>query len=194
MKHQHTIIPDEIRPSLQEIGGWSLQLQQLHRRIAPRFARPEPRRRALLYLQAILSEIPRKNSWQVAEQARQAQPYGMWMGCEMTFVPTCSNGLAHQTARVPLPFSTRVVFPNAGKSQPGGRRPPGGSQAFSRGYICRRRHGLVHRRLCLWQAAQPRVGPEARRDAENPGARTLRRRIPVNARCDLNHILAANKP
>ncbi len=77
MKPQHTIIPDEIRPSLKEIGGWSLQLQQLHRRIAPRFARPEPRRRALLYLQAILSEIPRKNSWHVAEQARQAQPYGM---------------------------------------------------------------------------------------------------------------------
>ena len=77
MKHQHTIIPDEIRPSLKEIGGWSLQLQQLHRRIAPRFARPEPRRRALLYLQGILSEIPRKNSWQLAEHARQAQPYGM---------------------------------------------------------------------------------------------------------------------
>ncbi len=77
MKHQHPIIPDGIRPSLKEIGGWSLQLQQLHRRIAPRFARPEPRRRALLYLQGILSEIPRKNSWQLAEHARQAQPYGM---------------------------------------------------------------------------------------------------------------------
>lgn len=77
MKHQHDTIGDEIRPSLKEIGGWTLQLQQLHRRIAPRFARPEPRHRALLYLQAVLSEIPRKNSWQVAEQARQARPYGM---------------------------------------------------------------------------------------------------------------------
>jgi SRSO17 transposase len=77
MKPQHDTIEEEIRPSLQEMGGWSLQLQQLHRRIASRFARPEPRRRALLYLQAILSEIPRKNSWQVAEQARQARPYGM---------------------------------------------------------------------------------------------------------------------
>src|ERR1700738_4646851 len=28
-------------------------------------------------LLAVLSEIPRKNSWQVAEQAKQAQPYGM---------------------------------------------------------------------------------------------------------------------
>jgi len=77
MKPQQDIIEDEIRPSLKEIGGWALALQQLHRRIAPRFARPEPRRRALLYLQGILSEIPRKNSWQVAEHARQARPYGM---------------------------------------------------------------------------------------------------------------------
>ena len=77
MKPQHDIIEDEIRPSLKEISGWALALQQLHRRIAPRFARPEPRRRALLYLQGILSEIPRKNSWQVAEHARQARPYGM---------------------------------------------------------------------------------------------------------------------
>src|SRR5712692_896416 len=77
MKHQHDTIGDEIRPSLQEIGGWTLQLHQLHQRIAPRFARPEPRRHALLYLQAVLSEIPRKNSWQVAEHARQARPYGM---------------------------------------------------------------------------------------------------------------------
>lgn len=77
MKHQHDTTEDEIRPSLQEIGGWFLQLQQLHRRLAPRFARPEPRHRAQLYLQAVLSEIPRKNGWQVAEHARQARPYGM---------------------------------------------------------------------------------------------------------------------
>jgi SRSO17 transposase len=77
MKHQHDTISDQLRPSLQEIGGWALQLQQLHQRLAPRFARPEPRRHALLYLQAVLSEIPRKNSWQVAEHARQGRPYGM---------------------------------------------------------------------------------------------------------------------
>ena len=77
MKHQNDTISDEIRPSLKEMGGWLLRLYQFHERIAPRFARPEPRHRALLYLQAILSEIPRKNSWQVAEQAKQASPYGM---------------------------------------------------------------------------------------------------------------------
>jgi SRSO17 transposase len=77
MKHQNDTISDEIRPTLKEIGGWYLQLQRLHERIAPRFARPEPRHRALLYLQAVLSEIPRKNGWQIAEQARQARPYGI---------------------------------------------------------------------------------------------------------------------
>lgn len=77
MKHQNHTRSDEIRPTLKEIGGWFLQLHQLHQRIAARFARPEPRHRALLYLQAVLSEIPRKNCWQVAEQAKQAQPYGM---------------------------------------------------------------------------------------------------------------------
>jgi SRSO17 transposase len=77
MKHHHDTIGDEIRPSLQDMGRWTLQLQHLHQRLAPRFARPEPRRHALLYLQAVLSEIARKNSWQVAEHARQARPYGM---------------------------------------------------------------------------------------------------------------------
>lgn len=62
---------------LQQISGWPLALRQLHQRIASCFARPEPRRHALLYLQAILSDIPRKNGWQIAEHARQAHPYGM---------------------------------------------------------------------------------------------------------------------
>jgi hypothetical protein len=56
MKHPYDTIRDEIRPSLKEMGGWFQQLEELHRRIAPRFARPEPRYRALLYLQAILSD------------------------------------------------------------------------------------------------------------------------------------------
>jgi SRSO17 transposase len=77
MNNQNDSISDEIRPTLKEMGGWLLQLYQLHERIAPRFARPEPRHRALLYLQAILSEIPRKNGWQIAEQAKEATPYGM---------------------------------------------------------------------------------------------------------------------
>src|SRR6266849_5624202 len=77
MKPQHHTTWDDARPSLQEIGSWPLALIHLHQRLAPYFARSEPRQHALLYLQAIISEIPRKNSWQIAEHAKQARPYGM---------------------------------------------------------------------------------------------------------------------
>src|SRR5579884_457065 len=63
--------------SLAQIAGWSVRLSQLHQRLRPSFARPEPYQLALRYLQAVLSEIPRKNGWQIAEHARQLRPYGM---------------------------------------------------------------------------------------------------------------------
>src|SRR5690348_4033800 len=59
------------------VASWAYELTHLHRRLVPRFARPEPRRRALLYLQGLLSAVERKNGWQLAEQAREATPYGM---------------------------------------------------------------------------------------------------------------------
>ena len=67
----------QVRPTLEEISTWPLALRQLHLRIAACFARPEPRRHALLYLHAILSDIPRKNGWQIAEHARLLHPYGI---------------------------------------------------------------------------------------------------------------------
>src|SRR5260370_38622598 len=60
-----------------DVAGWVNQLIKLHARIAPRFARPEPHRRALKYLKGLMSQAERKNSWQIAEQAREANPYGM---------------------------------------------------------------------------------------------------------------------
>ncbi len=56
---------------------WAQTLFRLHERLAPRFARPEPHRRVLAYLQGILSETPRKNGWQLAEHAGEARPDGM---------------------------------------------------------------------------------------------------------------------
>ena len=64
-------------PSLREISSWHERLRHLHGRLRPHFARPEVHRHALCYLQAVLSDIPRKNGWQIAEQARQARPSGM---------------------------------------------------------------------------------------------------------------------
>jgi SRSO17 transposase len=60
-----------------DVCHWIQTLSHLHARLAPRFARPEPRRRALAYLQGILSETSRKNGWQLAEHAREARPDGM---------------------------------------------------------------------------------------------------------------------
>jgi SRSO17 transposase len=72
----HSTAPQEGATS-QQITSWSLSLRQWQRRLTPLFARPEVLNHAMLYLQAILSDIPRKNGWQIAEHARQLRPYGM---------------------------------------------------------------------------------------------------------------------
>ncbi len=62
---------------LAEVEAWETGLRAMHQRIAPRFARAEPRRRALAYLQGLLSSVERKNGWQLAEQAGDATPDGV---------------------------------------------------------------------------------------------------------------------
>ncbi len=56
---------------------WAIQLGELHNRIARRFARPEPRRRALGYFKALIGPCERKNGWQIAEAAGERTPDGM---------------------------------------------------------------------------------------------------------------------
>lgn len=63
--------------SLTDVIGWHESLLALHARLVPYFARPEPYQRTLRFLQGILSTVERKNGWQLAEQAREANPYGM---------------------------------------------------------------------------------------------------------------------
>jgi SRSO17 transposase len=74
--HQHTT-PVEANTTPTQVVQWAQALTDLHARLAARFARPEPRQRALKYLQGILSSIERKNGWQLAEHAREARPDGM---------------------------------------------------------------------------------------------------------------------
>ena len=62
---------------VEEVRAWAAGLAALHERIASRFARTEPRRWALAYLQGLLSGVARKNGWQLAEQAGEATPDGM---------------------------------------------------------------------------------------------------------------------
>jgi SRSO17 transposase len=63
--------------SVGEAEGWSRELEALAARIAPRFARAEPRRRALAYLRGLLAPLERKNGWQLAEAAGDATPDGV---------------------------------------------------------------------------------------------------------------------
>jgi hypothetical protein len=49
----------------------------MHALIAERFTGPEPRSRALVYVQGLLSAVARKNGWQLTEQAGDQIPHGI---------------------------------------------------------------------------------------------------------------------
>jgi SRSO17 transposase len=60
-----------------DTAAWAAELERLGARLAPRFARVEPRRRLLAYLRGLLAPVERKNGWQLAEAAGDATPDGM---------------------------------------------------------------------------------------------------------------------
>jgi SRSO17 transposase len=77
MKPSEHTTPSSLVTTLAEVLHWRESLRQLHARLARYFARPEPYQRLLHFLQGIVSQVPRKNGWQLAEQAGEATPYGM---------------------------------------------------------------------------------------------------------------------
>jgi SRSO17 transposase len=77
MPSAHSSTSVQASTTFQDVVQWAQALTHLHSRIAPHFVRKEPRRRALAFLQGILSQVERKNGWQLAEHAREATPYGM---------------------------------------------------------------------------------------------------------------------
>src|SRR5450631_17123 len=62
---------------LESVEEWGGELRVLHNRLRPYFVRSEARDRAIRYIQGLLSEVKRKNDWQLAEQAGEATPDGM---------------------------------------------------------------------------------------------------------------------
>ena len=64
-------------PERKDVLEWAAGLQALHERIAGRFGRREPRRRALAYLKGLLGSVERKNGWQLAEYAGDVTPDGV---------------------------------------------------------------------------------------------------------------------
>src|SRR3954471_10231722 len=59
------------------VGRWSETLEELHGRIAHRFARSEARERAKRFLLGLLGRIERKNGWQMAEAMGEPDPQGV---------------------------------------------------------------------------------------------------------------------
>ena len=65
------------RDEVAEVARWADGIEQVFRRVAGRFRRSEPRRRALDYLRGLLSPVGRKDGWQLAERAGDATPDGV---------------------------------------------------------------------------------------------------------------------
>ena len=70
-------VASEEQTTLEEVARWEAGLEALQARIAPHFARREPRRRALAYLKGLLGPVERKNGWQLAEYAGDKTPDGV---------------------------------------------------------------------------------------------------------------------
>lgn len=60
-----------------DLKTWAAAFDSLHSRITGHFGRSEQRRRVKAYLQALLSPVERKNSWQLAERSGEATPDGI---------------------------------------------------------------------------------------------------------------------
>jgi SRSO17 transposase len=58
-------------------GRWQAGLEELLGRVAGRFGRVEPRRRARAFVRGLLADLPRKNCWTIAEHAGDPTPDGM---------------------------------------------------------------------------------------------------------------------
>ncbi len=68
---------DGIAEQPSTVGWCSEGLQELHQRIAGRFARSEARERVKRYFVGLLGRIERKNGWQLAEAIGETDPQGV---------------------------------------------------------------------------------------------------------------------
>jgi SRSO17 transposase len=62
---------------VETVREWAAELEEMHGRIAHRFARSEPRKRALSYLKGLTGSVERKNGWRLAEATGERTPDGM---------------------------------------------------------------------------------------------------------------------
>jgi SRSO17 transposase len=60
-----------------QVESWDGELEDLLFRVAGRFSRVEPRKRAFSYVRGLLAPLERRNGWTLAEQAGDVSPDGM---------------------------------------------------------------------------------------------------------------------
>jgi SRSO17 transposase len=65
------------RPTADTVREWAAELDVVGQRLGQYFPRSEPRKRAVEYLRGLLSDVERKNGWQLAERLGEATPYGV---------------------------------------------------------------------------------------------------------------------
>jgi hypothetical protein len=63
---------------LAQVQGWSVELEALCERIAPRFGRVEVRRRTGGFLRGLLAGVERKNGSSVVKEAAFGQVVAVW--------------------------------------------------------------------------------------------------------------------
>ena len=76
-----------------EVQGWAGGLDAVLERIAPRFARAEPRRRTAAYLRGLLAPpVERKDGWQLAEAGGRGRDTGRGAGLPEPGAVGCRGG------------------------------------------------------------------------------------------------------
>ncbi|MBA4066502.1 MAG: IS701 family transposase [Isosphaera sp.] len=65
------------RPTGRDVEQWAAEVEVVGARIGRRFARSEPRRRAVAHVRGLLSDTERKNGWQLAEYLGEGTPDGV---------------------------------------------------------------------------------------------------------------------
>ena len=70
-------IEQETAEAVRAAETWLAGLEAIAERIGPRFVRGEARSRAKLYLMGLVSQVERKNGWQMAETAGDETPHGV---------------------------------------------------------------------------------------------------------------------
>ena len=146
------------------VRAWSLALTEVERRIGPRFARWEARRRVGAYLRGLLSPVERKNGWQLAEVNGDDTPYGVQhlLGRAVWDVDAVRNDLcAYVLESLGDPHGVAVIdetgFLKKGRQSAGVARQYSGTAGRIEncqigvflGYASARGHALLDRELYL---------------------------------------------